>query len=89
MVRTKKITIRISEDELSAIDHAADERNMNRSQFIIDSALKAASNNGSSTNSGKIMVHLVNLSNLANEIRDEALKQPIQTEVYGLWQSLN
>lgn len=89
MVRTKKITIRISEDELSAIDHAADERNMNRSQFIIDSALKAASNNGSSTNSGKIMVHLVNLSNLANEIRDEALKQPIQAEVYGLWQSLN
>lgn len=89
MVRTKKITIRISEDELSAIDHAADERNMNRSQFIIDSALKAASNNGSSTNSSKIMVHLVNLSNLANEIRDEALKQPIQAEVYGLWQSLN
>lgn len=89
MVRTKKITIRISEDELSAIDHAADERNMNRSQFIIDSALKAASNNGSSTNSGKIMVHLVNLSNLANEIRDEELKQPIQAEVYGLWQSLN
>lgn len=89
MVRTKKITIRISEDELSAIDHAADERNMNRSQFIIDSALKAASNNSSSTNSGKIMVHLVNLSNLANEIRDEELKQPIQAEVYGLWQSLN
>ncbi len=89
MVRTKKITIRISEDELSAIDHAADERNMNRSQFIIDSALKAASNNGSSPNSGKIMVHLVNLSNLANEIRDEALKQPIQAEVYNLWQSLN
>lgn len=89
MEKTKTITLQLSENALDAIDHAADERNLSRSQFLINSALNAAANESPFPKSGKIMVHLVNLSELTNAISDENIRCPIQEEVLGIWQSLN
>jgi len=90
MGKTKKVTLRISEDDLYYIDQAAKNRGISRSQFLIDSALKAGTDDNTSPKTNNIMVHLVNLSNLVNQIKeDEEMKQPIQKEVLRIWQSLN
>lgn len=90
MGKNKKVTLRISEDDLYYIDQSAKNRNMSRSQFLIDSALKAGADDNTFPKTNNIMVHLVNLSNLVNQIKeDEKIKQPIQKEVLKIWQSLN
>lgn len=89
MEKTQTITLQLSEKALDAIDRAADERKLSRSQFLINSALNAAENESPFPKSSKIMVHLTNLSELTNEISDEQIRLPIQEEVLGIWQSLN
>ena len=69
---------------------------VNRSQFLIESALLNIANMQDCTyvshkeRKEKIMCHVVNLSNLSNELKnDEPIKEKIQQEVLDLWRSLN
>lgn len=96
MKKIKK-SISGSKEDFELIDRYVDTLpDVNRSQFLIESALLNIANMQDRTyvshkeRKEKIMCHVVNLSNLSNEIKnDEPIREKIQQEVLDLWRSLN
>lgn len=81
--KTKKIELRVTEEELKMIDRIAKQKNMNRSEFILYSVTMSYTGKKAEV---KVVNALTRLQELLNwDITD---KEYLQKEVDDIWQSL-
>ena len=90
MKEEKTICLRLSADELKAIDEKAAIRGVSRSVYIRDCAL----NDGNVFDAGEILSHMAGFSNYVNnlvvgQMVDESFKDGLKGRVNDLWQLLS
>lgn len=82
--KTKKIELRVSEEELKKIDRIAKQKNMNRSEFILYCITMSYTGKKAEV---KVVNALTRLQELLNwDVTD---KEYLQKEVEDIWKSLS